>query len=334
MKSRRYVLATGVILTALLAACRTPPPPVATPLNREELRRFFARARDPRNYWITVYDSEQGPLFKGGNRLHPAQLVMLPFESPAPGALPIVKLDAWLGRDFHAFLDTTSARNWITMHAFHAMHGIPFGPPAYRFPVAHVNEDIPGFAGVIPKLRFDNLHIESAVVCVWAANGPFGNLARDVRKPAPDIIIGMDWIESFQFVQIDYPARRVFFSSTFPFRPEADRLLASVPYSVVGGAMAVGGVINGKTTLLLVDTAGDFELASTNVSVEATRQLEIGNLVLRNVEMEDSTIYDLGLLNYPRIGSRLLSRFRITIDPRARMLHFERPPVRKNLISP
>ncbi len=174
--------------------------------------------------------------------------------------------------------------------------------------------------------------MENAVFCAWAANGPFGNLSRDANNPSPDVILGTDFIRSFRFVQFDYPARRVFFSTTFPFRPESDRLLASVPFAEINGAVAVSGSINGRATPLLIDTAGDFELAWTNVVDGQVRQVEIGNLVFRNVEMEDAGVYDLGLLQHPRIGRRLLSRFRITLDPEARQIHFERPPPQKKII--
>lgn len=311
-------------------SCRTSPPrPAATtPMNKDDLRSFFARAIDPRRYWITVYDSDHGPTFQGHNRLHPEQLAMLPFVETTDRSAPLVEINAWLGRDFHALLDTTSARTWITMDAFHAMRGTPLGPPAYRFPVVHVREDIPGYAGVLPKVRMDNLHIENVLVCAWSAYGPFRNLARDVT-PTPDLVLGMDLLQSFQFVQVDFPARRVFFSTTFPFRPEQERLMATVSYGEVGGSLAVSGAINGKPTTLLIDTAGDFELASTNASIGTIRQLEVGNLVFRNVSVEDAGVYELGLLKYPRIGRQLLSRFRITLDPQARLIHFERPPPRK-----
>jgi hypothetical protein len=332
MRNARALLILAGITFGFLQGCRTskPAPATTTPLKAEDLRAFFTRAADPRRFWITVYDSDQGPAFKGQNRLHPEQLAVLPFADSSDRNAPLVNINAWLGRDFLALIDTTSARNWVSEQAFHALRGIPLGPPAYRFPVVHVREPIPGYAGVFPKLRFDNLHVENALVCAWAARGPFGNLARDVA-PVPDIILGMDLLQSFQFVQIDYPARRVFFSSTFPFRPEQDRLLASVPYAEVGGAMAVSGSVDGKPTTILIDTAGDFELAFTNTTLEAVRQLEVGNIVFRNVSVEDAALYDLGLLKHPRIGRQLLSRFRITIDPQARLIHFERPPAKKSI---
>lgn len=320
-------LATAILLSGY--GCRAPSGPVTPiPLTREELRAFFASARSPQQFWITPYNSDQGPTFKGHNRLHPEQMVALPFQSSSEPTMPLIKFDAWLGREFLALLDTTSARNWMTLRAFHAMRGVPFGPPAYRFPVVHVNEAIRGYAGVIPKLRFDNLHVESAVVCAWAARGSFTRLARDA-VPTPDLIIGMDLLQSFQFVQIDYPAQRLMLSTSFPYQPDARTLLASIPYSEVGGALAVAGTVNGKQQTLIVDTVGDFAMASTNLDLSIVRQLEVGPLVFRNVEVEDAAIYNLGLPSYPRIGRQLLARFKITIDPKARLVHFERPPARR-----
>ncbi len=139
----RFLKLMGVAAGPLLlfSACRTPPsPPTAAPWGREELRLFFSRARDPRNYWITVYSSDQGPSFKGNNRLHPEQLAMMSFEARTDATLPLIRIDAWLGREFYALLDTTSAHSWMTARAFHAMRGVPFGPPAYRFRVAHVKD--------------------------------------------------------------------------------------------------------------------------------------------------------------------------------------------------
>lgn len=316
----------AVALAALLAAgCRTPRDVPARPLSKQELRALFSRAQEPRRLWLTVYRSEKGPVFSGHNRVHPEQLASLPFQSRQDPRAPLVLMNAWKGRDFAALVDTTAAKSWISMETFAAMQAVPLGPPAYRYPPKHVADDIPGYVCLVEKLRFDHLHVERALFCMRGGVGKLDALARGVRKPTVDAVLGMDMIKAFRYVQIDYPARAVYLSTTIGYKPEERLLVASAPYHEVEGALAVRGRINDKDAVILLDTAGDFAMATDGPAFETLRQVSLGDLVFRNVETEPAEDFDLGMLKTPRIGHGLLGRFRVTIDTEAGMIHFEQP---------
>ena len=42
-------------------------------VSRDKIRTYYKTARDPRQYWITVYSSEAGPVFVGAHRVHAGQ---------------------------------------------------------------------------------------------------------------------------------------------------------------------------------------------------------------------------------------------------------------------
>ena len=68
-------MAWGLMLAGLLCAagCKSTSD-VLTPLNNDQLKSFFSRAQDPRRFWITVYEAEEGANFAGACRLHPEQV--------------------------------------------------------------------------------------------------------------------------------------------------------------------------------------------------------------------------------------------------------------------
>jgi len=323
--AHRARLAPFFFLAVFATGCRTKTEPMVRPLSGPELKTFYSQAQDPRRFWITVYNTDKGPVFTGQNRLHSSQFVGLPFLSRQHPDVPVVQIDAWRRRKFAALIDTTSARSWLTMDAFRAMQGVPLGPPAYRFPARHVTDEPPGYIGVVNKVRFDHLHMEDAVFCARGAFGPIGRLARGIKQPKIECVMGLDMVQSFRYVQINYPLKSVVLSSATGYAPEESMLVASIPYHEAGGSLAVYGKVNGQETTILVDTAGDFTFVAKGEAFTVVRQLELDNLVFRNVEVDDPEHFDLGLLEFPRIGNRLLQRFRVTIDSGSKVIHFEKP---------
>ncbi|OQW95681.1 MAG: hypothetical protein BWK77_07055 [Verrucomicrobia bacterium A1] len=328
--------ATGLGLALLAAGCATENPNLVRPLKQSELRSFFSRAKDPRRFWITVYVSEQGPVFAGANRVHRAQVVKLPFQpeqtpillfqTAAEASMPVVKFD--LGRDeaFLALLDTTSTRNWLDFGLAQKFDVLPIGPPAISDTPMHVQDAIPGYASVAGKLRFNQLNVESAVLYTRAAHGPLGPLARRKEKPWPQLVVGTDLLKAFQFVQLDYPNRRAVFSATAGYAPEPDALIATVTLHDIQGTFAAQGTINGQARTFILDSAGDFEVAMPSPPTNhVLRQVTVGDLVFRQVTAVSSASQGLGLQKYPRIGRRLLCRFRVTIAPGQRKVFFEKP---------
>ena len=51
------------------AGCATPKDEAIVPFTQEQLNALFTRARPPQVFGLTVYSSDGGPVFAGGNRV-------------------------------------------------------------------------------------------------------------------------------------------------------------------------------------------------------------------------------------------------------------------------
>jgi hypothetical protein len=224
-----------------------------------------------------------------------------------------------------ALIDTSAARSWLDLATFTRVKATPLGPPAYDYTPKNVNDNIPGYACILTKLRFDQLHMENALFHFRAATGPLGYLARGEDHPAPSAILGCDILKAFAFVQIDYPNHSVVFSATSAYSPDGTNLIAALPLKEVDGAFAAEGMVDNEKKLILLDSAGKFEMAMDNPPSDKLKQVSMGDLVFRNVTVVSSKDRSLGLLSHPRIGRQLLSRFKITFVPKKKVVYFERP---------
>jgi hypothetical protein len=317
----RRMLAVGfVAATVSWSGCQTPVAEKGD-LSNDQLKQFFATARDPRRFWITVYQSENGPVFVGGNRLHPEQIAQLPFESANRSSAPIVLTSEGIP----ALIDTSSKESWMDFATAQRTGIIPLGPPAYTAKPEHTTEDAAGYLSVAANMVYDQLFVESALFYVRGARGPFGPLARKQSHPTPNLILGCSQLNAFRSVQLNYPARTVLLSTTRDYQPSETNLIASVPLVDVRGAYGAEGMIDGRAQTFIIDSAGDFAVAMANPPTNKLRQVSVGDLVFRQVDAVFDDAWGLGLTNYPRIGRQLLQEFKITFDSKLRVAHFERP---------
>ena len=102
-------------------------------------------------------------------------------------------------------------------------------------------------------------------------------------------------------------------------------MIAALPLKEVEGAFATDGAIDGEKKTIILDSAGDFEVAMDNPPSDTLKQVSVGDLVFRNVKVVESKDQSLGLLSHPRIGRKLLSKFNITFAPKKKLVYFERP---------
>jgi hypothetical protein len=323
MWMRIVFLRIGICLSFLAGGCATPKE--IKPLTDGQLRGIFSQAKDARNFWVTVYKADKGVQFAGANRLHPEHVANRNFIKESPSAAPLIQADNGRDEMIVALIDTSSARSWLDLAAFTRVKAIPLGPPAYNCTPNQVNDAIPGYACILTKLRFDQLHMENAVFHFRAATGPLGSLARGEDHPAPSAILGCDILNAFAFVQIDYPNHSVMFSATTEYSPDGTNLIATLPLREVDGAFAVDGMVDSEKKLILLDSAGEFETTMENPPSDKLKQVSVGDLVFRNVTVASSQDGNLGLLSHPRIGRRLLSRFVVTFAPKKKLVYFERP---------
>lgn len=319
-------LCTGLCLVVLAGGCTTTTPSEIKPLTEAQLRGLFSKAKDARNFWITVYQSgPQNAQFAGANRLHPEHLAQRDFVGESASTAPMINADNGREKTIITLIDTTAAQSWLDLDTFTQVNATPLAPPVYGCIPKNVNDNIPGYACVLTKMRFNQLHVENALFHFRAATGPLGCLARGEEHPAPDAILGCDFLKAFAFVQIDYPKHSVVLSATSEYSPEEKNLIATLPLKEVEGAFAADGEFDGEKNIFILDSAGEFEVAMDNPPANKLKQISIGDLVFRNVSVVDSKDQSLGLLSYPRIGRQLLSRFNVTFAPKKKLVFFERP---------
>ncbi len=321
----RIAVAALCALLPLCNGCKTAAPGKDQPLSDSELRDFFSRAQDPRRFWITVYESKGGPVLSGVNRLHPEHMALREFSSLPGSTAPVIAFD--YGRDFEnlAIVDTSSKQSWIDYPTAIKAQVVPLGPPAYPRLPAHVADKTPGYASIASKLRFDQLHVETALLFTRATSSSLGPLTRGQTMPTPDVVLGTDFLRAFEFVQFDYKNRRILFSSTLPYKPDPKNVIAEVSAHYVEGALAAKGLIDGQPETFLLDSAGDFGLMMATAPAEPIRQISIGDLVLRNITATATN--NLGLAKYPRIGREILSKFTLTLLGRKGEVIIERPGI-------
>lgn len=294
-------------------------------LTARELDDFFSRAQDERRFWLTKYESADGPVFAGGFRLHTDKFARAEFVTHRHSTVPGIEIKLRSPQTYLALLDTSSRASWIEFDLAREQGLIPVGPPPYRLFATHVDDPIPGYLVVASRLVIDTLHVDAALLYAKGARGPLTLLNRSDPALRAPVILGSDFIRAFRFVRFNLAQREVIFSTTGSYQPDPDRLIASVPLQDFNGIIAVEGMIDQMTTPFLLDMLGDYHIAANVAGMDMVRQVIAGDLVLRNVPLTDVQTLNLGLPDVPRIGRRILERFVVTFDNGNRMIHFERP---------
>ena len=325
MKSLLCPSLCGLFLVLLTSGCLTRRPDTQVrPLTSQEQQAFFSRAQDERRFWMTRYETDQGPIFTGAHRVHSDRFAQVAFSQARRSSVPMIPVRLRFQEDHEALIDTSSPVSWIQFGPAVREGVIPIGPPPHRMFAAHVNDPIPGFLSVASRLTISPINVETTLLYVKAAHGPLEYLQRHSTAPAATIVLGSEFIRAFQFVQINFPARMATFSTTTTFTPDSDRLIASVPLQSYYGILAVKGLLDDLETPFLLDSLGDYALA-TEHGGNTVRHMSIGDLVFRNVESVSMEQAGLGLEEIPRIGRRILERFSVTFDAEQALVHFERP---------
>ena len=322
----RLQIALASCLVSLFAfGCATNKDTPIKPLTPQEQEAFFSRAQDERRFWLTRYESDRGPVFTGGHRLHTDKFAYAEFVNARRSDLPAITVRLRSQQEYLALLDTSSAASWIEFGVAASEGVIPIGPPPLRLYAGHVGDPIPGFFSALPRLVIDQLHVDTALIYVKAAHGPLQSLTRNQDELRIPIVLGGEFIRAFHYVQFHFPSRQVLFSTTTAYQPDPDRLLATLPMQDYYGMIVVTGNIDGEETPLLLDSVGAFAVASDFGLGDTARQVMIGDLVLRNVAHTAIEETDLGIPNMPRIGRAILDRLVVTFDGRNRRVYFERP---------
>ncbi len=327
--------------TLLLAAgCASTPQPLRqTPLGQTELDQFLAGGRDARYYGITIYPDDAGPRFEFANRVHQDRAAQMDFASPRRLHLPVISARTATFVDFLLLLDSSARQNWLAMPSAKAIDYRTFAPPLGEYP-DHVASPIPGYAGVANKIVLDELHVESPLFYVPPARGNLGPLVRVNPDPNPSpassdrralgskihAVMGAALLRSFAYVRFDFPARAVRFSTHSTYKPPSPpAVLANLPLRDWRGRPAITASLGGAPLLLVIDTAGDFDL-----SLPGAADGPAGPLLLGDWQIDDLRIQTHASLGLPetfpaRIGLGLLARGALTRDHTNPRVWFEAP---------
>jgi hypothetical protein len=287
---------------------------------------FLAQARDARQFWLHEYESTSGnPVFVGGNRLHPNQVYTLPFQSKRALTAPLIQVSGRKEKQYLALLDPSSKESWIALETAFTLGAIPIGPPPHALQPIHVQDRSRGILTVINKLKFGELHMEDTLFYARLTDKGLGPLTRENFRWKPQLILGYDLLSAFRYVQFDFPNRSITLSSTLPYSPDPNQLIATTKLHKIGGVLAVDGLIDEYAGPIILDFGGNYHIASTKPDTEYAQHVSLGDLVFRYVPAAPLSVLGLGYPTYPRIGRQLLSRFNITIDNKREVVYFERP---------
>lgn len=324
LKLRFHSLAGFCILLAL-TACRTPPLPEGEnrPLNAEEIRLLLANAKDPRTLNLNVYEGNSGPVFNNSFRLHAYQAAEVDMlgstNQPA-----MVTLETASGQTFISLLDPSTPESWASVLSGAELKLIPLGPPYYAVQPAHLEDTCEGIIAHAYTVKIDSLYIESPLYCIRMHTEGLGPLTRGQENPVPDLVLGHRFLQSFRYVQLDYPARKIRFSASSRFESIPGKQLTEAPLFIIGGTLGTRGYIEGRETSLLLDPAGSYAMAVPEAQA-AHRNVRIGELILPDLTEQSNRDVGLQDADYPRLGFEALRKYVVTLDYQKNTIYFARP---------
>lgn len=306
----RFLFCAAVLL---LAGCETTE---VKPVTWKEQSAYMAQVKDPRQLGYSIYQTPRGVDYRGGFRLHPNQTKQFSMEVENP-LRPVLMLPGKFGTDSALLLDFSSISSWLEFDLAQQLGAQPISEGKAVL-VKTPGDEVPGCLSVVSTIRAGQIFMENPMVYVRMANGFLGPLARGIEKPAIKGVLGWDILKAFEQIYFDYPGKRIVLSTTaVAYDPNPALLVAKVPLVKYAGACAVRGAVDGKESLILIDPAGDFEVATDRAAAVSTIQLDA-----------DLTFSGAAVTNSPggvRIGARLLQKYRVMVCPSAGAVYFEKP---------
>lgn len=312
----KNMLIISSIAILLSAGCKTTQTETK-PLPWREQSAYFAGVRDPRRFGYSIYQTPDGKIdYRGGCRLHPRQGAVLSMKTDEP-LRPVGMLKGNFGFESPLLFDFASVSSWMEFELARKLGAQPIGEGSTHL-VKLSGEEIAGCLSIVPTIRLGQLYIENPLVYVRMATGFMGPLARGIEKPELTGVLGWDMLRRFGQIQLNYAKKQIaFLSDEQNYMPDPTKLVATVPLVKHAGVCAVRGTVDGKSALILIDPAGDFEIATDQAAAVSSVQLDAG-LTFTSSEM---AVSPGGI----RIGARLLQRYCVTVCPAGGLIYFEKP---------
>ena len=295
----------------LFAGCETTDTETR-PVSWQRQQAYLKSVRDPRVFGMGIYDTPAGVQIRGGGRLHPRQGGALEMGVEEPWR-PVVSATGSFGAEWPVLLDMTSSRTWLEFGVARELRATPVGEREAVL-VRLRDDDITACLSVVSSLRLEQLFIENPLLYVRMADGFLGPLARGIEEPGLKGVIGWDLLKKFEQIRLIYSIGQVVLFTSEPYEPNPSLVLATLPLVKYAGACAVRGKVNGNERFILIDPAGDFEVAiDGGTAVDA---LQVGDLTIDAPVVSASP-------GGVRVGARLLQKYDLTVCPQAGVVYFE-----------
>ncbi len=311
-----------VLVVAGCTSIKAPDTP-ETVLPEIQQEAYLSRSESPQHFGFSTYPVRGGIGLRGAARLHPNHIATA--RMPSSG-VPAIKLRGRSARNrINALLDVSSPTSWMEFTAAQEFDAVFLAFRSQNIPYrgGYNTGNVAAYAAVVSQLRIDRLFIENIPLYVRMATGSLGPLARGVRRPDIGTVFGYDILKQFAFIQFDFEAGIIRFSSSKSYTPSENLLMSTVKITNQPNfGLAVEGALFGEPSPVILDLAGDFHFARGDTRVATTRQISIGDLVFRQVP---TLILPLNS-SPPRAGRRLLQDYIITVCPQDEVVHFERIP--------
>ncbi|MEN8254037.1 MAG: hypothetical protein ABFR33_01070 [Verrucomicrobiota bacterium] len=321
--NRQYV-AILILSSLMLAGCISKnKEPEDNPISPAQIEMCLSRARPPQQFGFSIFAVEGGIAYAGRGRLHPNHFAYAEMHEEN---IPVIKMRGRSKRDsMNVLVDTSSPVSWMefsTSQDFRAFFmGINDEVIPYRG--SYNTGGTPAFAAVVTQLRIDTLFIESVPFYIRMAEGSLGPLARGIRKPEVDAVMGYDNLRSFEYIQFDLQNNSIAFSATHPYKPnEALLLEAAKIVAAPGQGLMIEGMVDEEITPITLDFAGNYSLARNGIKTGTTRHVELGHMPFDDVP----TLVLPTHTAPPRVGRKLLAPYLITICNKEGMVYFEQIP--------
>jgi hypothetical protein len=293
-------------------ACKTTE---TKPVPWKEQSAYLAKVCDPRIYGFGIYQTPGGMEYRGGTRVHPNQGAALPMKAEAPFR-PVVTLKVSLGMEVPVLLDFSTSASWLEFGLANKTGALPLGEREAQL-VKRSGDEIASCISMVPSMRFKQISIERPLVNVRMATGPLGPLARGIEEPELKGVIGWEVLRNLEQIQLNYSQGKVLISTgKTAYNPDPAQCIAKLPLVKYAGVCAVRGIIDNREELILIDPAGDFEVATDGAAAVSSIVLD-PEIVFSAPAIAESP-------GGTRIGARLLQNYQITICPQAGWIYFEK----------
>lgn len=317
MKTKAGLFALSALML-FSAGCKTTE---TKPVPWKKQSAYLSKVRDPRIYGFGIYQTPSGVEYRGGSRMHPNQGAAMPMKADEP-LRPVVMLRECYGMSSPVLLDFSTSTSWLEFDLADKLGATPVGEREAQL-IKVPGDEFAGSPSTVPSMRFKQLCIELPLVYVRMATGPLGPQARGIEKPELKGVLGWEMLRKFEQIQLDYNKKQVLLSTAkAAYAPDPSQVIARIPLVKYAGACAVRGAVNGKESMILIDPAGDFEVATDGAVPVASMQLDADVLFSSPAVVKSP--------GGTRIGAQLLRNYRVTICPQAGMVYLEKPDAGKD----